>query len=71
MAQWLKRGLDDTERRELDAAVRQTVEDVIRQVERDGDAAVRALSVKFDRWDRDDYRLSPAEIQAKAKAWKP
>ena len=28
-----------------------------------GDAAVRELSVRFDRWDRDDYRLSPREIQ--------
>ena len=64
MARWLKRGLDDTERRELDQSVRQSVEDVIRQIERDGDAAVRALSQKFDRWDRDDYRLSPREIQA-------
>lgn len=64
MARWLKRGLDDTERRELDQSVRQSVEDVIRQIERDGDAAVRELSQKFDRWDRDDYRLSPREIQA-------
>ena len=64
MARWLKRGLDEAERRDIDRSVRDTVEDVIRQIERDGDAAVRALSVKFDAWDRDDYRLSPSEIEA-------
>lgn len=63
MARWLKRGLDDAERREIDVGVRRTVEDAIRQVERDGDAAVRAMSIKFDGWDREDYRLSLAEIE--------
>ena len=63
MAQWLKRGLDESERREIDANVRKTVEEAIRQVEQEGDAAVRAMSVKFDGWDRDDYRLSASEIQ--------
>ncbi len=64
MAKWLKRGLDDAERREIDTAVRKTVEDAVRHAERDGDDAVRAMSVKFDGWDRDDYRLSSSEIQA-------
>ena len=64
MARWLKQGLDESERREIDVAVRKTVEDAIRDVERDGDAAVRAMSAKFDSWDRGDYRLSASEIQA-------
>src|SRR5262249_27705726 len=29
-----------------------------------GDAAVRELSIKFDNWDRADYRLTDAEIRA-------
>ena len=64
MARWLKRGIDEAERRDIDQGVRDTVEGVIRQIEREGDAAVRALSVKFDGWDRDDYRLSASEIRA-------
>ena len=64
MARWLKRGIDEAERRDIDQGVRDTVEGVIRQIERDGDAAVRALSTKFDGWIRDDYRLSALEIQA-------
>ena len=64
MARWLKRGLDDSERRDINVVVRQTVEEVIGRVEREGDAAVRAMSIKFDGWDRDDYRLSRSEIEA-------
>ena len=63
MARWLKRGLGEAERREIDAGIRHTVEDAIRRVEQEGDAAVRAMSVQFDSWDRDDYRLTPAEIE--------
>lgn len=64
MARWIKRGLDEAARRENDTNVRNTVEEIIRQIERDGDAAVRALSRTFDNWDRDDYRLNAAEIEA-------
>ncbi len=64
MARWLKHGLDDAERREIDAAVRSTVEAAIRDIETRGDDAVREMSRKFDSWDRDDYRLSASEIEA-------
>jgi sulfopropanediol 3-dehydrogenase len=49
---------------ENDRKVRETVEAILGDIEARGDAAVRELSIKFDGWDRDDYRLSPAEIQA-------
>jgi sulfopropanediol 3-dehydrogenase len=45
-----------------DAAVRTTVEGIIADVSQRGDAAVRELSIKFDRWDRTDYRLTRKEI---------
>lgn len=64
MARWLKRGIDEAIRRETDRNVRQVVEDAIADVEARGDAAVREMSIKFDRWDRADYRLSDVEIQA-------
>ena len=63
MARWLKEGADASKRRDNDATVRRIVEDAILQVEQQGDAAVRAMSVKFDGWDRRDYRLSDAEIR--------
>lgn len=64
MARWLKRGLDDSERRAIDTKVRKTVESAIEDVEERGDAAIRDMSIRFDKWDRKDYRLSESEIEA-------
>jgi sulfopropanediol 3-dehydrogenase len=44
--------------------VRQTVEAILDDVIARGDAAVRELSAKFDKWEPKNFRLSPAEIQA-------
>ena len=43
--------------------VRQTVERIIEEIRQDGDLAVRRLSVKFDGYERETYRLSHREIQ--------
>ena len=64
MAHWLKRGASAQTKAEGDRKVRDTVEGILADIEARGDAAVRELSVKFDSWDRDDYRLSKAEIQS-------
>jgi sulfopropanediol 3-dehydrogenase len=64
MENWLKRGAEAASLVEADLQVRQTVERILADVADRGDAAVRELSVKFDRWDRDDYRLTQAEIDA-------
>ncbi len=64
MAEWLKRGASAEARSEADRKVRDVVEATLADIEKRGDAAVRELSVKFDGWDRDDYRLSQAEIDA-------
>ena len=63
MAKWLKRGSDVEAIKSADKQVRDTVEGILADIETRGDAAVRELSVKFDKWDRDDYRLSDAEIR--------
>ena len=63
MAEWLKRGATAQARADLDRTVRDTVEATLADIAARGDAAVRDLSIKFDRWDRDDYRLSDREIQ--------
>ncbi len=44
--------------------LRETVEGIIDDVRRRGDAAVREWSIKLDRWDRDGYRLGEDEIRA-------
>ena len=63
MARWLKQGRDATAIAEEDAKVRTIVEGILTDIEARGDAAVREMSVKFDRWDREDYRLTDAEIR--------
>lgn len=63
MTKYLKRGKDAAQRAEDDSKVRATVETILADIEKQGDAAVRELSVKFDQWDRKDYRLTDAEIK--------
>ncbi len=64
MAIWLKRGATAQARADADRKVRDIVEAALADIEARGDAAVREMSIKFDGWDRDDYRLSQAEIDA-------
>ena len=64
MATWLKRGATSQARADSDRKVRDTVEVILADISVRGDAAVRELSIKFDGWDRESYRLSNAEIQA-------
>lgn len=63
MPTYLKRGRDLKLRAEDDAQVRATVEGILSDIEARGDAAVRELSAKFDKWDRADYRLTDADIR--------
>jgi len=64
MAQWLKRAVNAEERAEADRKVRDVVEATLADIATRGDAAVRDLSIRFDGWDRDDYRLTRDEIDA-------
>ena len=64
MAQHLKTSRDAALRAEDQAKIRSTVEGILADIAERGDAAVRELSIKFDGWDRSDYRLTDAEIRA-------
>lgn len=64
MAQYLKRGATAEAKAVADRKVRDIVESALADIEKRGDAAVREMSIKFDGWDRNDYRLSQAEIDA-------
>lgn len=63
MAQWLKRGRDLEVTATNDRQVQNAVETILADVSARGDDAVRELSIKFDAWDRDSYRLSAQDIQ--------
>ncbi|WP_250501335.1 histidinol dehydrogenase [Caballeronia sp. GAWG1-5s-s] len=62
MAIWLKRGAEAEVLKAAAREVRETVETTLADIEARGDAAVRELSVRFDKLDREDYRLSQSEI---------
>jgi len=64
MAIYLKRGATAEAKAENNRQVRDTVEGILADIEKRGDDAVRELSVRFDKWDRESYRLTPTEIQA-------
>ena len=63
MARHLKRGRDALLRAQDDSKIRATVEGILGDSEKRGDTAIRELSVKFDQWDRKDFRLTDAEIK--------
>ncbi|WP_226016479.1 histidinol dehydrogenase [Novosphingobium sp. FKTRR1] len=64
MARYLKRGATVEAKATANRQVRETVEGILGDIEARGDAAVRELSIRFDQWDRESYRLSADEVQA-------
>jgi sulfopropanediol 3-dehydrogenase len=63
MPRYLKRGMDASAIKAVDAKVRETVETILADIEARKDAAVADLSKKFDNWSPADFRLSPQEIE--------
>lgn len=62
--EYLKRGKSDAERGEDDAKTRSVVEVTLKDIEARGDAAVRDLSEKFDKYTPASFKLSADEIDA-------
>ncbi|MCB2054482.1 MAG: histidinol dehydrogenase [Geminicoccaceae bacterium] len=64
MIEHLKQGKAEADRAEDDAKVRRIVETTLADIEERGDAAIRELSRKFDKYDPPSFRLSQSEIEA-------
>lgn len=64
MAVWLKQGAAPEVVKNAQIQVRETVENILSDIEARGDAAIRELSFKFDKVERDNFRLSEQEIEA-------
>ena len=64
MIKVIKEGIDGSVAAAMDSKVRTTVEGILGDIGQRGDAAVRELSDKFDRWTPQAFRLSEAEIEA-------
>ncbi|CDX50149.1 Histidinol dehydrogenase 2 [Mesorhizobium plurifarium] len=63
MPTFLKRGRDPEAVAQGDAVVRTTVETILADIEKRGDAAVRELSERFDKWSPASFRLSDSDIE--------
>ncbi len=61
---YLKRGKSEADRQEDDAQVRHVVEATLKDIEARGDAAVRALSEKFDGYSPKAFKLTQSDIDA-------
>jgi len=60
----LKQGRSAQAAAEETTKIRAMVEGVLADISERGDQAVRELSIKFDNWDRTDYRLTDKEVRA-------
>ena len=63
MAKWIKEGKSENEIIEADAKVRSTVENILSDVGKRGDEAVRELSKKFDNSEPENFILTDNEIE--------
>ena len=71
MATFLKKRLDQTVTDAIDAKVRSTVEGIMDDIKKRGDAAVRDLSAQFDKWSPASFRLSQSDLEAIMAKVKP
>lgn len=63
MARFLKTGITEDAAAEADAQVRSTVESIISDIKKRGNAGVRDWSEKFDKWSPNEFRLSQSQIE--------
>ncbi len=63
MIKVIKAGFNAETAADMDAKVKATVEVTLKDIESRGDAAVRDLSAKFDKWSPTSFRLSDEDIE--------
>ncbi|GAM73715.1 histidinol dehydrogenase [Vibrio ishigakensis] len=64
MARYLKEGITAEVSASNNEKVRNTVEEILKNIETQGDSAVRELSEKFDNWSPEQFRLTEEQVQA-------
>jgi sulfopropanediol 3-dehydrogenase len=64
LAQFVKQGISAAAAEAADRKIQQTVESILADVAARGDAAVRELSEKFDKWSPSSFRLRHDDIAA-------
>ena len=67
MIKYLKKGISEKEDKVNQNNVSNIVSEIINNIQTDGDKAVRELSIKFDKWDPDDFKLTNDQINLAIK----
>lgn len=62
MTTYLKKGISVADQSAVDEKVKTTVENMLKDIAKNGDVAVRQYSEKFDKWSPDSFKLSNAQI---------
>jgi sulfopropanediol 3-dehydrogenase len=68
MIRYLKTGQSAAAKAESNAKVRQTVEEILVDIQANGEKALRHYSEKFDKWSPKSFRLSESEIEQCVKS---
>ncbi|RLD01717.1 MAG: histidinol dehydrogenase [Chloroflexota bacterium] len=63
MARYIKEGISEEASFASDMKVRKVVEDILDDIRKRGDEAVRELSVRFDNWNPESFKLNPEQIK--------
>jgi len=63
MARFLKQGKSESDIKAADSKVKETVEQIIKNIEENGDKAVRQYSEQFDKWSPPSFRLTKQQIE--------
>ena len=63
MARYIKEGISEEASFASDMKVRKVVEDILDDIRNRGDEAVRELSVRFDNWNPESFKLNPEQIK--------
>lgn len=63
MVKFIKKGMSEQEIASTDESVSKAVSEIIQKIEKEGDKAVKELSVKFDQWAPESFRLSEELIE--------
>ena len=64
MIKYLKKGKQEEEKKDFLQSVKTTVENILEDIEQDGDKAVAKYSETFDKWNPKSFRLTKKEIKA-------
>ncbi|WP_426358640.1 histidinol dehydrogenase [Pseudocolwellia sp. HL-MZ19] len=64
MIKYIKKGKQEEEKKDFLQSVKTTVENIIEDIETDGDKAVAKYSETFDKWKPESFRITKEEIAA-------